>query len=95
MDVIKMLQSTLTVQSTDLDPKDREKYLIQAFDVEFTSLSDVVLVQAQAKHDAQIFDTICQNIKNDLGALDARIKELRRYKQEGKALYAKCAMSFK
>ena len=42
-----------------------------------------------------MFDTICQNIKNDLGALDACINKLRRCKQEGKALYAQYAMSFK
>ena len=41
-----------------------------------------------------MFDIVCQNIENDLGALDACIKELRRCKLEGKELYAKCVMSF-
>lgn len=40
-----------------------------------------------------MFDIVCQNIKNDLAALDACVKELRRCELEGKTLYAKCAMS--
>lgn len=35
------------------------------------------------------------SIRNDLGALYACIKELRRCEQEGKGLYAKCALTFK
>lgn len=34
-------------------------------------------------------------LKNDLGALDTCIKELRKCEQEGKELYAKFALSFK
>ena len=88
------MQRTLVVKLTNPDLDDREKDVIQAFDVDFISFSYVEAVQAQIKHDSQMFDIVCQNIKNDLGALDACINELRRCEQEGKELYAKFSMSF-
>ena len=50
-------------------------------------------IQEQAKHDAYMFGTIFQNIKNNLGALDACVKELRRCEQEGKLLYEKFTLT--
>lgn len=41
-----------------------------------------------------MFDTVCQNIKNGLGALDACIKEISGCEKEGNTLYAKCAIPF-
>ena len=77
MKVTKNIQGDLIVKSLDSNPKYREKFVNQAFDVEFTSLSKVVVAQSQAKHDAQMFDTIYQNIKNYLITLDTFIKTLR------------------
>ena len=51
-------------------------------------------MQAQTKHDVQMFDIICQNIRNDLLNLDYCIKSLRKCELEEKDLYEKCAMSF-
>ncbi|MGV7660181.1 hypothetical protein PJM47_30780, partial [Mycobacterium kansasii] len=44
-------------------------------------------------HDSQMLNTIYQKIRNDLGTLNACVKDLRRSKIKGKTLYAKCTMS--
>ena len=41
-----------------------------------------------------MFDIVCQKFKNDLGYLDAFIKDLSKCDQEGKALCTKCAFIF-
>ena len=76
MEVIEKIQGDLIVKSIDSDPKDREKVVIQAFDVEFISFSEVAIDQAQEKHDVWMFDIVCKNIRNDLMNLDACIKAL-------------------
>ena len=48
----------MTMNSLDHNPKDKAKYMIQAFNAKFTIFSLVTTTQAQAKHDAQLFDTI-------------------------------------
>lgn len=59
MDVIEKLQSSLVVKMEDLDPENRGKIVIQAFDFEFTNFLDVASIQAQEKKDAQMFDLTC------------------------------------
>ena len=49
----------------------------------------------QIPHDADLFSTIYQNIKNDLVNLDTCIKELQKCLQDGKILYIKCTLSYK
>ena len=50
--------------------------MLKSFDEEFTNLLSVAETKAQISHDANLFSTICQNIKNDLISLDTCIKEL-------------------
>ena len=78
MEVIDRLHSTLIVQHTKLDPKQRAQVVLNSFDEEFTNLLNVAEVKAQISHDDNLFSTICQNIKNDLFNLDTCIKELRK-----------------
>ena len=66
---------------------------MKSFDEEIITLSKVAIEQAQAKHDASLFDIICMNMRNDLKTLDVCIKELRKNIEEGKKLYEQCALS--
>ena len=95
MEVTDRLHTTLTVQHTESDLKLRTQELLKSFNEEFTNFLNVAEVKAQISHDANLFSTICQNIKNDLVNLDTCIKELRKCQQEGKNLYTKCTLSYK
>ena len=93
MEVFDRLYSTLIVQHTELDPIQRAQLVLKYFHEEFTNFLNVVEVKAQISHDANLFSTICQNIKNNFVNLDTCIKELWKCQQEGKALYVKCTLS--
>lgn len=82
------LQGLISTQLSEVDPQVKEREVIIFFDSEFTTLSDIALVKAQTLHDTQLFQTTCQNIKNDLENLDVCIKELRRCLERGRALYS-------
>ena len=60
---------------------------MKTFDEEFTTLAKVASVQAHAKHDATLFNTVCTNVRNDPKELDENIKELRKHIDEGKRLH--------
>ena len=78
MEVIDRLQGTLTVQHIEVDPKQRRHAVLKPFNEEFTKLLNLVESKAQISHDANLFSTVCQNIKNDLISLDTCIKELQK-----------------
>ena len=65
MKVTDRLHSTLTIQHTELDPELRAQAVLKSFDEEFTNLLNVAEAKAQISHDANLFSTICHNIKND------------------------------
>ena len=67
--------------------------MMRTSDAQFTTFLYIALVQAQIKHDASLFDTVCTNIRNDIQTLNVYIKELRKSVDEGKKLYGKCTMS--
>ena len=69
--------------------------MLKYFDEEFTNLLNVAESKAQISHDANLFSTICQNIKNDLISLNTCIKELRKCQPDGKILYIKSTLSYK
>ena len=50
--------------------------MLKSFDEEFTNLLNVAEAKVQISHNANLFSTICQNIKNDLVDLDTCIKKL-------------------
>lgn len=75
IEVTNKLHSTLTVQRTELDPELRAQAVLKYFDEEFTNLLNVAEAKAQISHNANLFSTIFQNIKNDLVNLDTCIKE--------------------
>lgn len=78
-EVSEKLQEVVSVKITDTDPQVRVKKLISSFDSKLTQLKKVTTSQAQINHDAQLFATICTNVRNDLQSLDDCIKEFIRY----------------
>ena len=44
---------------------DSQFSLIKAFDIEFSTLANVAMAQAETKDDASLLDTICTNIRNE------------------------------
>ena len=68
--------------------------MTKAFDSEFTTLTDVAMVQVQTKHDASLLDTISTNIRNDINILNVCIKELRHNIEELKQIYEKCSFTY-
>lgn len=76
MELTDRLHSTLTANHIEADLEQRAKVVIQSFDLEFTNLPTVAESKAQVTHDANLFSTIYQNIRNDLVNLDTCIKEL-------------------
>ena len=69
--------------------------MLKYFDEEFKNLLNFVKSKAHISHDANLFNTICQNIKNNLISLDTCIKELWKFQQDGKIVYIKCTLSHK
>ena len=67
--------------------------MLKSFDEEFTNLLNFVESKAQISHNANLFSTICQNIKNDLISLDTCIKELWKFQEDDKVFYIKCTLS--
>lgn len=95
MEVVDRLHSTLTVQHIEVDLEQREQGVLKSFHEEFTNFLSVLEIKTQISHDANLFSTICQNIKNDLISLDTYINELQKCQQDGKILYIKCTLSYK
>lgn len=79
MEVTNRLHSTLAVQHIEVDPKQRAHVVLKSFDEEITNLLNVAETKTQISHDANLFRTICQNIKNDLISLDTCIKQLQKF----------------
>ena len=86
MEVTDKLHSTLATKHTKENLVQIEKIVLKYFDEEFIDLLSVAESKAQISHDANLFSTICQHIKNDLLNLDTCIKELQRCQQDGKVL---------
>lgn len=53
-DLIEKLQSVISTKVFDSDPLEREKMVINSFDVEFTNLTDIAKVKAQAAYEAEM-----------------------------------------
>ena len=75
--ILDRMAKTMTPTITTSNIQQRATLLIKSFDNKFPTLSNVVIVQAQRKHDANLFDTICINVRNDMQKLNVCIKELR------------------
>ena len=52
------------------DAQQRDKKLVREFNAKFSTLSNVASIQAQTKHDATLFDTLCTNVRNDMQTLN-------------------------
>ena len=76
MEVTDRLHNTLVGQHTKSDLEQRAQAVLKYFDEEFTNSLNVVKPKAQIFHDANLFTTTYQNIKNELVNLDTCIKEL-------------------
>lgn len=77
--VLEQMHKTVTTTIVNPNLQSKAKELVQTFDEEFTTLSEAASTQAQVKHDATLFDTLCINVRNDLKSLDECIKELRKH----------------
>ena len=76
MEVTDILNNIVAVQHTKVDLEQRAQAMLKSFDEELTNFLSVAEAKAQILHDANLFSTICQNIKNDFISLDTCIKEL-------------------
>lgn len=95
MELIERLHNTVTTEHIEAYLEQREQEVIKSFDLEFTNLLVVEEAKAHVAHDANLFNTICQNIQNDLVNLETCIRELQKCQMEGKGLYIKCTLSHK
>lgn len=84
LEVTNKIKGVISAQVSEVDPQAKEKKVIKVFDNEFTNLSKISSIKAQVAHDAQLFQVICQNIRNDLENLDVHIKELSICLERGK-----------
>ena len=82
MEVTDRLNNTLEIQHIEADPEQRAQEVLKSFDKEYTNLISVVESKAQISHDANLFSTMIQNIKNDLIILDTCIKNSKTTKNK-------------
>lgn len=88
-----MMHNLIFVQISENDSQKKANKVLEEFDTQFKSLVEVATMNTQAEYDANLFRKVCNNGKNNLGKLDACIKELRMCVPEGKELYEKYALS--
>ena len=58
------------------------------------TFDNVAAVPEYTKHNTNLLNTMCTNIRNDIEILNICIKVLRQSMEEGKKIYAKCNLAY-